>query len=134
MRCVCRGPARIRLPCPCSSAQAKASSPTTGGAIRQRAPIVRVVDGDAATAVLRRILPVGTRVRLVSDPAQARTDRYGRLLRYIAKGKLDVGKRLVDRGAAKIYVYNDKAFQRLRYYRGAQSSAQQARRGLWKSC
>jgi endonuclease YncB( thermonuclease family) len=90
--------------------------------------------GDAATAVLRGMLPARTRVRLVSDPTQARVDRYGRLLRYVSKKKLDVDRRMVFVGAAKVYVYANKPFKRVGSYRSAQSSAQQGDRGLWRYC
>ena len=159
------------LPCPCSTGKPKPSQATpgqsnSGRTLRQRARIVRVVDGDtvvvrlkgrqkyvrpmginspevsgagqcygdAATTVLRGMLPVGTRVRLISDSTQARVDRYGRLLRYIMKRKLDVDRQMVLRGGAKVYVYNNKAFKRVAAYRAAQSSAQRAPRGLWKYC
>ncbi len=90
--------------------------------------------GRAAKARLRRTLPVGTRVRLVSDPTQARVDRYGRLLRYVAKGKLDVDRRMVAIGAARVYVYGGKPFQRVKGYRSSQRSARLADRGLWGAC
>jgi endonuclease YncB( thermonuclease family) len=90
--------------------------------------------GPAATRRLRVILPVRTHVQLVSDPSQARVDRYGRLLRYIQKQKVDVDRRLVALGAAKVYVYGGKPFKRVTSYRAAQSSAKQAHRGLWGAC
>ena len=90
--------------------------------------------GRAAKARLRAILPVGTRVRLVSDPTQARVDRYGRLLRYVMKGSLDVDRRMVGIGAARVYVYGGKAFKRVTGYRGAQRSARLNDRGLWGAC
>ena len=90
--------------------------------------------GAAASRLAKRILPRGTRVRLVSDPTQARVDRYGRLLRYVEKGRVDVDRRLVHLGAARFYVYHHKAFKRLGTYRAAQSSARAHHRGLWKAC
>jgi hypothetical protein len=41
--------------------------------------------GRAASRSLKRLLPRGTKVVLVSDPTQDRVDRYGRLLRYVVK-------------------------------------------------
>lgn len=90
--------------------------------------------GQAAKARLRHILPVGTRVRLISDPTQARVDRYGRLLRYVMKKKLDVDRRLVALGAARVYVYGGKPFKRVNGYRAAERSAKNANRGLWGAC
>jgi endonuclease YncB( thermonuclease family) len=90
--------------------------------------------GAAASRLAKRMLPPGTRVRLVSDPTQARVDRYGRLLRYVSKGKVDVDRCLVYRGAARVYVHNRKAFKRLAGYRSAQASAKAHKRGLWRAC
>ncbi len=39
----------------------------------------------AATKSLKRMLPKGTRVKLLSDTTQRAVDRYGRLLRYVEK-------------------------------------------------
>lgn len=159
------------LPCPCSPA-----SPGAGTAgqpahhqatLRQRARVVRVVDGDtvdvrlrsgtqrrvrllgidtpevyggvecygrAASRLTKRLLPVDTRVRLVSDPTQKRVDRYGRILRYVMKGKTDVDRTLLRRGAARVYVYAHRPFTRTHSYRVAQRSARHHHRGLWGHC
>jgi endonuclease YncB( thermonuclease family) len=90
--------------------------------------------GPAASRYTKRVLPRNTRVRLVSDPTQARADRYGRLLRYVAKGGLDVNRRLLYVGAARVYVYNRKAFKRLGSYNSAQRSARANHRGQWGAC
>ncbi|WP_156393594.1 MULTISPECIES: thermonuclease family protein [unclassified Nocardioides] len=92
--------------------------------------------GPAASRALKRILPVGTRVLLRSDPTQAYADRYGRDLRYVVKrstGK-DVNRMQVRRGLARVYVYNNKPFQLTRNYRLAQAAAKNARLGNWRTC
>ena len=92
--------------------------------------------GRAASRSLKRLLPVGTRVRLVSDPTQHLRDRYGRLLRYVVNvstGK-DMDYAQVWRGHARVYVYAHTPFQRVKAYRAAQRSARDARRGLWGVC
>lgn len=152
------------LPCPCSAAAPPAQQPAT---VRERARVIRVVDGDTlrvrlsngqrryvrllgidtpevygsvqcygpqASAAARRLLPRGTRVVLTSDRSQARVDRYGRLLRYVARGRLDVDRQLVLLGAARVYVYGGTPFARVSSYRSAQAAAQAAHRGLWRSC
>src|SRR5262245_12954602 len=53
-----------------------------------------------AAAMLGRMLPPGTRVRLAADPALDRVDRYGRLLRYVLRGPTNLNLELVARGAA----------------------------------
>ena len=92
--------------------------------------------GPAASAALTATLPVGTRVRLLSDPTQAAVDRYGRLLRYVervADGR-DVNRAQVYAGMARVYVYDGVPFRRVGAYRVAQRSAQSAARGLWGAC
>jgi endonuclease YncB( thermonuclease family) len=134
--------------------------------LRQRAVVVRVVDGDTvdvrirrkqrrvrmigidtpevygglecggkkASASLRRLLPRGARVTLLSDPSQDRTDRYGRALRYVHRRGLDVNRTQVRRGWARVYVYADTPFRRTRVYRKAQRSARTQPRGVWRVC
>jgi endonuclease YncB( thermonuclease family) len=41
---------------------------------------------------------------------------------------------MVAIGAARVYVYGGKPFQRVKGYRGAQRSARSADRGLWGAC
>lgn len=87
----------------------------------------------AATRSARRMLPRGTRVVLVGDPTQANKDRYGRLLRYVMKGTLDVGRRQLATGMAQVFVVGEP-FKRVRAYRSAQSSARSRNVGNWRSC
>jgi endonuclease YncB( thermonuclease family) len=87
--------------------------------------------GTAASRATKKMLPRGTRVRLTSDPSQDLTDRYGRILRYVAKGKADVNRRLVNRGHARVYVYDNTPFKRVRAYRTAQAFAKRHHLGLW---
>jgi micrococcal nuclease len=63
--------------------------------------------GPEATARARRLLPVGARVRLATDPTQDTRDRYGRLLAYVYRGAdpVSVNLRLVRSGHARVYVY-----------------------------
>src|SRR3954465_731556 len=64
--------------------------------------------GHAASAWMKRLLPIGTRVRLLAEPATDRVDQYGRLLRYVIRVRdgLDVNVRLVAVGAAAPYFYD----------------------------
>jgi endonuclease YncB( thermonuclease family) len=92
--------------------------------------------GRKASASLKKLLPRGTRVRLVSDASQARVDRYGRLLRYVVKSAtgVDVNRKQVWRGWARVYVYADDPFKRVGTYRTAQRSARAHDRGIWGLC
>ncbi len=90
--------------------------------------------GDTASAQMARLAPVGSRVRLESDPSQADSDRYGRWLRYVARGGLDVGREQIRRGFAQTYVYRNDPFRRTRDYRRAERTAHAQLRGSWDLC
>ena len=90
--------------------------------------------GRAASRAADRVLPQGARVALVPDPTQALVDRYGRILRYVMKGSLDVDRLLVERGHATVYVYDHRPFERARDYFAAQAAAKAHHRGIWRNC
>lgn len=92
--------------------------------------------GPEASSSLKKVLPRRTRVKLVSDTSQDLKDRYGRLLRYVTKvstGK-DVNRQQVFKGWATVYVYDNNPFNRVKTYRSAQRSANDANRGIWDLC
>jgi endonuclease YncB( thermonuclease family) len=66
--------------------------------------------GHAASLRTKRLLPIGTRVRLLVEPATDRVDQYGRLLRYVIRLRdgLNVNVRLVAVGAAAPYFYGGR--------------------------
>jgi len=87
----------------------------------------------ARTALLRRV-PVGSRVRLEADPALDRVDRYGRILRYVRRGTMNVNLALVRAGAAAPYFYRgDRGRYASRLLADA-VAAKAAKRGLWGAC
>ncbi len=92
--------------------------------------------GPQASRALKRKLPLGTPVKLVSDVTQDRVDRYGRILRYVIKRSngRDVNRTQVWDGWARVYVYNHHPFERTTSYRRAQYAAKAAPRGIWKVC
>ena len=75
----------------------------------------------------------GRRVRLVEDPSQAERDRYGRLLRYVEAGNVDLGEEVVRLGWADVYVF-EEPFDRVGDYRDAAADARRAGRGLADAC
>lgn len=89
-----------------------------------------------ATDNLRRLAPVGSTVDLVSDRTQAAKDRYGRLLRYVAKrgGFKDLSYRQAYNGYTKRYVFGGKPVARDGQYVRAISQARNRGRGLWNTC
>src|SRR5262245_27268327 len=88
--------------------------------------------GPQASATTKRLLPPGTRVRLLPEPATDRLDDFGRLLRYVVRADgVNVNLRLVAVGAAAPYFY---AARRGRYARELEALARRARGkklGLW---
>ncbi|GAB2745605.1 thermonuclease family protein [Nocardioides pakistanensis] len=90
--------------------------------------------GPQASRSLKQLLPLRTRVLLVSDPTQDRVDRYGRLLRYVMKNGKDINRAQVFRGWAEVYVYAGKPFLRTVGYRLSERKAKAWPRGIWKSC
>ena len=57
--------------------------------------------GARATALLRRLIPPGTTVRVESDPRLDQVDRYGRLLRYLFRGPTNLNLELVRQGRTR---------------------------------
>ncbi len=87
--------------------------------------------GRAASAAMGRIATGSVTVR--TDPTQDRIDRYGRLLAYINKGTLDLGRAMIARGFASTYVY-DRVFLRYPAYNRSEQAAKSSDRGSWDHC
>ncbi len=75
----------------------------------------------------------GRAVVVRTDPTQAVTDRYGRLLAYVSAAGSDLGRSMVASGWATTYV-DEADFQRVARYRAAERSARSARRGVYGKC
>lgn len=156
-------------PCPCSTntqPDAGSGGKTGPTQVRQRARVVRVIDGDTvdvrraghkfrvrligvdtpevyggvecggkkASRSLKRLLPRGARVLLLSDTTQDRRDRYGRQLRYVHRRGKDINRVQVRRGWAHVYVFNNNPFRRTAAYRKAQRAARTHDAGVWRMC
>jgi endonuclease YncB( thermonuclease family) len=63
-----------------------------------------------ASAVTKRLLPDGAKVRLAAEPATDRADDYGRLLRYVIRARdgLNIDVYLLRVGAAAPYFYGGR--------------------------
>ena len=92
--------------------------------------------GPQASSETRRLLPRGTKVKLVAEPAGASIDRYGRLLRYVVRSAdgLNVNLRLVGDGAAAPYFYGGERGRYAGRLERLAQRARSARRGLWGRC
>jgi micrococcal nuclease len=88
----------------------------------------------AARTALISLTPAGSRITMEVDPGLDRVDRYGRLLRYIHRGSLNVNLQLVKRGAAAPYFYRGDLGKYSPQLLSEAQKAKAAKRGLWKAC
>jgi endonuclease YncB( thermonuclease family) len=89
---------------------------------------------DSARAVLRRLLPTGTHVRVEEDPGLDHVDTYGRRLAYVFKGTMNVNRVLVARGAAGVWFFEGRRGRFAAALLSAERRAKAASRGLWRRC
>jgi endonuclease YncB( thermonuclease family) len=88
---------------------------------------------ESKTALVSLLAKKGT-ITLKADPASASFDRYGRALRYIFVGKLNVNLEMVKIGAAAPYFYQgEKGVYSAAMLKAAQD-AKFYKVGLWKTC
>ena len=92
--------------------------------------------GHEASAETKRLLPPGTAVRLVAEPATDSVDQYGRLLRYVIRARdgLNVNVLLVKRGDAAPYFYRGRLGRYASALRRDALAARAGHRGLWGVC
>jgi micrococcal nuclease len=91
--------------------------------------------GRKASAATKRLLPPGTRVRLLPEPATERVDIYGRWLRYVVRTDgVNVNLRLVAVGAAAPYFYLHRRGRYAARLERLAHTAQRKKLGLWKAC
>lgn len=92
--------------------------------------------GRQASAITKRLLPPGTAVRLISEPATDLVDQYGRLLRYVIRARdgLNVNVYLVRIGAAAPYFYNGRRGRYAVLLDRLARRARALRLGLWGAC
>lgn len=89
--------------------------------------------GKEASAHTAKLIPVGTKVRLVRD-AEAR-DRYGRLLAYVYRDRdnLFVNLALARDGYADVLTYPPNVAHAEEFVAAA-ADAREHNRGLWQKC
>jgi endonuclease YncB( thermonuclease family) len=92
--------------------------------------------GEQASAATERLLPEGTRVRLLAEPATDRVDQYGRLLRYIIRASdgVNVNVQLVAVGAAAPYFYGGRRGVYANRLEALAMRAKAKKLGLWGAC
>ena len=89
--------------------------------------------GGRSARHLKKLLPVGTRVTLVSDPTQDDVDTYGRWLRYVDATERDIGRAQIGSGAATARDSSDPISRHAAYVRD-EDQARERGAGLWTAC
>jgi len=92
--------------------------------------------GEQASAITKRLLPPGTLVRLLPEPATDSVDQYGRLLRYVIRVRdgLNVNVQLVRLGAAAPYFYDSRRGRFAGLLDRLARTARARHVGLWGAC
>jgi endonuclease YncB( thermonuclease family) len=93
-----------------ASTTARVTKIVDGDTIRTTKGTIRLVGIDTpergrcnaarATAKTRKLVPVGSKVRLTRPAGNNNRDRYGRYLRYVSRNGVDVGGALIKAGLA----------------------------------
>jgi micrococcal nuclease len=83
---------------------------------------------------LERLAPPRARVELESDPRLDDRDRFGRLLRYVHAGSVNVNVELVRRGAATPYFRSGDEGVHADDLLDAAADARRDGLGMWGSC
>ncbi len=89
---------------------------------------------DKAKATLVSLLSKKGVITLKADPISASFDRYGRALRYIFVGKVNVNLEMVKQGAAAPYFYQGEKGKYSAAMLKAAEEAKYYKVGLWKDC
>jgi micrococcal nuclease len=87
-----------------------------------------------AKAILARLLPPGTHVKIETDPLLDQVDRFGRTLAYVQKDGTNVNLELVRAGAAAPWFFHGDRGRFASDFLEAARNAQEGRRGLWAAC
>ena len=87
---------------------------------------------DARQALIKLIDQ--SKITLEGDKVSDDKDRYGRLLRYVYAGKINLNLKLVEIGAATPYFYQGEKGKYSSQLLKAAQNAQAKKIGLWKLC
>jgi micrococcal nuclease len=89
---------------------------------------------EEAKRALERLLPSGTDVRIETDPALDKTDRFGRTLAYVEKNGANINLELVREGSAAPWFYHGDRGRYANLLLTVGRRARHLRRGLWGAC
>lgn len=86
-----------------------------------------------ATAALTKLIQ-GKTINLESDPVSSNMDSFGRLLRYVFVGKVNINLKMVEIGAAAPRFYNGEKGRYSSQLMKAAEKAKKNKTGLWGKC
>jgi micrococcal nuclease len=89
---------------------------------------------DEAKALLKSYLKSGGTYRLEADPALDNLDKYGRRLRYLHRGGININIEIVRQGAGVPYFYKGKRGKYSRQILTAMYYAKANKLGQWGHC
>lgn len=89
---------------------------------------------ETARKELVKLLSKSEKVSLIEDPNLDKVDRYGRSLRYVFVGNININLKMIEIGAAAPYFYNNQKGAYSDKMMKAALNAQKLRLGLWKAC
>lgn len=87
---------------------------------------------DARQALIKLIAQ--SKISLEGDKVSDDKDRYGRLLRYVYTGEINLNLKLVEIGAATPYFYQGEKGQFSIQLLKAAQNAKSKKLGLWRAC
>jgi len=87
-----------------------------------------------AQQALAKLINRKGKVRFTTDPKLDEKDAYGRLLRYIFVGKVNINLRMIKVGAASPYFYRSELGMYSAQMLEAAKLAQERKLGLWNEC
>jgi micrococcal nuclease len=88
---------------------------------------------ESKLALAKLLASPGT-LSMRTDPSLDKVDKYGRLLRYLFKGDLNVNLKMVEIGAAAPYFYRSERGLYADKFLAAANSAKKKSLGLWQKC
>ena len=89
--------------------------------------------GEDARQALTKLINQ-SKITLKADKISDDKDRYGRLLRYVYAGKVNLNLKLVEIGAATPYFYQGEKGQFSIQLLKAAQNAKSKKLGLWRAC
>ena len=82
------------------------------------------------SSAFTKSLLLNATVRLEADPSQGDRDKYGRLLRYVFLGNINISEEIIAKGYGHEYTYGIP-YKYQAEFKNAEQMAREAKKGLW---